>query len=110
MISRLDQLRPDDVVVVWTLDHLSRSLKDLLPIMERIAHAGAGFRSLTEAIDTTTPAGCMLRQMVGSVAEYEWAMIHECTQAGLAGGTGVRLAPAAARHAGRRGAVVDVRP
>src|SRR6266704_5568414 len=64
----LDQLRPRDVVVVWKLNRLSRSLKDLLHIMERIAHAGAGFRSLTEAIDTTTPAGRMLMQMVGSFA------------------------------------------
>ena len=79
----LDQLRPRDVVVVWKLDRLSRSLKDLLHIMERIAHAGAGFRSLTEAIDTTTPAGRMLMQMVGSFAEFERAMIRERTQAGL---------------------------
>ena len=80
----LDQLRPEDVVVVWKLDRLSRSLKDLLHIMERIAQAGAGFRSLTEAIDTTTPAGRMLMQMVGSFAEFERAMIRERTQAGLA--------------------------
>ena len=80
----LDQLRPEDVVVVWKLDRLSRSLKDLLHIMERLAQAGAGFRSLTEAIDTTTPAGRMLMQMVGSFAEFERAMIRERTQAGLA--------------------------
>jgi DNA invertase Pin-like site-specific DNA recombinase len=52
----LDHLRPADVVVVWKLDRLSRSLKDLLHIMEKIGEAGAGFRSLTEHIDTTTPA------------------------------------------------------
>jgi DNA invertase Pin-like site-specific DNA recombinase len=51
--------------------------------MEHIAQAGAGFRSLTEAIDTTTPAGRMLMQMVGSFAEFERAMIRERTQAGL---------------------------
>ena len=50
----LDQLREGDVVVVWKLDRLSRSLKDVLHIMERIGDAGAGFRSITEAIDTTT--------------------------------------------------------
>jgi DNA invertase Pin-like site-specific DNA recombinase len=77
----LDQLRQDDVVVVWKLDRLSRSLKDLLHIMERIEAAGSGFRSLTEAVDTTTPAGRML--MVGSFAEFERAMIRERTQAGL---------------------------
>ena len=78
----LDQLRPADVVVVWKRDRLSRSLKDLLHMMDRIAQAEAGFRSLTEAIDTTTPAGRMLMQMVGSFAEFEWAMIRERTQAG----------------------------
>jgi DNA invertase Pin-like site-specific DNA recombinase len=92
----LDQLRPTDVVVVWKLDRLSRSLKDLLHIMERIAQAEAGFRSLTEAIDTTTPAGRMLMQMVGSCAEFERAMIRERTQAGLA------IARAEGRTGGRR--------
>jgi DNA invertase Pin-like site-specific DNA recombinase len=92
----LDQLRPDDVVVVWKLDRLSRSLKDLLHIMERLTQAGAGFRSLTEAIDTTTPAGRMLMQMVGSFAEFERAMIRERTQAGLA------VARAEGRRGGRR--------
>jgi len=80
----LDQLQRDDVVVVWKLDRLSRSLKDLLHIMERIEAAEAGLRSLTEAVDTTTPAGRMLMQMVGSFAEFERAMIRERTQAGLA--------------------------
>lgn len=79
----LDQLRANDVVIVWKLDRLSRSLKDLLYIMERIEAAGAGFRSLTEAIDTTTPAGRMLMQMVGSFAEFERAMMRERTHAGL---------------------------
>ena len=79
----MDQLRPGDVVVVWKLDRLSRSLKDLLILMERIDKAGAGFRSLTESIDTTTPAGRMMMQMVGSFAEYEREMIRERTQAGL---------------------------
>src|SRR5664279_1855112 len=51
----LDQLRKGDVLVVWKLDPLSRSLRDVLTIMERLAESGSGFRSLTEAIDTTTP-------------------------------------------------------
>lgn len=80
----LRQLREGDVVVVWKLDRLSRSLKDLLHIMEQIGTAGAGFRSLTESIDTTTPAGRMMMQMVGSFAEFERAMIRERTSAGLA--------------------------
>src|ERR1700722_18819675 len=79
----LDQLREGDTLVVWKLDRLSRSLKDVLHIMERIANAGAGFRSLTENIDTTTPAGRMMMQMVGAFAEFERAMIRERTSAGL---------------------------
>ena len=89
----MDQLRSDDVVVVWKLDRLSRSLKDLLILMERIDKAGAGFRSLTESIDTTTPAGRMMMQMVGAFAEFEREMIRERTRAGLQ----------AARSAGRTG-------
>src|SRR5437867_12690784 len=92
----LDQLRKADVLVVWKLDRLSRSLRDVLTIMERLGEAGAGFRSLTEAIDTTTPAGRMLMQMVGSFAEFERAMIRERTQAGLA------VARAQGRIGGRR--------
>ncbi|WP_331377045.1 recombinase family protein [Sinorhizobium chiapasense] len=80
----LDQLRDGDTVVVWKLDRLSRSLKDVLHLMDRMTSAGAGFRSLTEAIDTTTAAGRMMMQMVGSFAEFERAMIHERTTAGLA--------------------------
>ena len=80
----LDQLREGDVIVVWKLDRLSRSLKDLLHLLDRIEAANAGFRSLTESIDTTTPAGRMMMQMVGSFAEFERAMIRERTKAGLA--------------------------
>ena len=69
--------------VVWKLDRLSRSLRDLLSIMEKIQQAGAGFRSLTEAIDTTTPAGRMMMQMVGAFAEFERAMLRERTRGGL---------------------------
>lgn len=92
----LDQLREGDTVVVWKLDRLSRSLKDVLHIMERIAEVGAGFRSVTENINTTTPAGRMMMQMVGSFAEFERAMIRERTSAGLA------AARAEGRVGGRR--------
>ena len=92
----LDHLRPNDIVVVWKLDRLSRSLKDLLHILEKLEAAGAGVRSLTESIDTTTPAGGMMMQMVGSFAEFERAIIRERTSAGLA------EALAAGRIGGRR--------
>src|ERR1700728_1163565 len=79
----LDQLREDDVLVVWKLDRLSRSLRDVLTIMERLTEAKAGFKSLTEAIDTTTPAGRMMMQMVGAFAEFERAMLRERTKVGM---------------------------
>ena len=79
----LDQLRQGDVLVVWKLDRLSRSLKDMLLILEKITEAGAGFRSLTEHIDTTTPAGRMMLQMLGSFAEFERSMVRERTRMGL---------------------------
>ena len=81
---------------------MSRSLKDLLHILEKLDAASAGFRSLTESIDTTTPAGGLMMQMVGSFAEFERAMIRERTSAGLAevraagrgGGRRPKLSPA----------------
>jgi DNA invertase Pin-like site-specific DNA recombinase len=79
----LDQLREGDVLVVWRLDRLSRSLRDVLTIMERIHEAGAGFRSLTEAIDTTTAPGRMMMQIVGAFAEFERSILRERTMAGL---------------------------
>jgi len=79
----LGQLRKGDVLVVWKLDRLSRSLKDVLLLMEKVEQAGAGFRSLTEVIDTTSPGGRMLMQMVGTFAEFERAMLRERTQNGL---------------------------
>jgi DNA invertase Pin-like site-specific DNA recombinase len=79
----IDQLRKGDVLVVWKLDRLSRSLRDVLILMERLGQTKAGFKSLTEAIDTTTPAGRMMMQMVGAFAEFERAMLRERTKAGL---------------------------
>ena len=103
----LDYLRPGDVVVVWKLDRLSRSLRDLLFIMEKLDAAGAGFRSLTESIDTTSPGGRMLMQMLGSFAEFEREMIRERTRAGLdrarregrVGGRRPKLSPEQQREA-----------
>jgi DNA invertase Pin-like site-specific DNA recombinase len=80
----LGQLREGDVLVVWKLDRLSRSLKDLLHILEQVHATGARFRSLTEGVDTTTSAGRMVMQMLGSFAEFERSMVRERTRAGLA--------------------------
>jgi DNA invertase Pin-like site-specific DNA recombinase len=82
----LDHLREGDTVVVWKLDRLTRSLKDLLHILEKIDTAGARFRSVTEAIDTSGPAGRMVMQMLGCFAEFERAMVRERTRAGLKAG------------------------
>jgi DNA invertase Pin-like site-specific DNA recombinase len=79
----LGQLRKGDVLVVWKLDRLSRSLKDVLILMEKISQVGADFRSLTEIIDTTTAGGRMMMQIVGSFAEFERAMLRERTKNGL---------------------------
>ncbi len=98
----LDLIRKSDVLVVWKLDRLSRSLRDVLTILERLDEAKAGFRSLTEAIDTTTPAGHMMMQMVSAFAAFERTMLRERTKAGLdsarregrIGGRPPRLQPA----------------
>lgn len=79
----LGQLRKDDVLVVWKLDRLSRSLKDVHSLMKKIAQAQAGFRSLNEAIDTTSAGGRMMMQIVASFAEFERAMLRERTRSGL---------------------------
>jgi DNA invertase Pin-like site-specific DNA recombinase len=79
----LDQVREGDILVVWKLDRLSRSLKDMLHILEKLTEVGAGFRSLTENVDSTVPAGKMLLSMLGAFAEFERSMIRERTRMGL---------------------------
>jgi DNA invertase Pin-like site-specific DNA recombinase len=80
----LDQLRPDDVVVVWRLDRLGRSLKNLIALVEDLAEKGVGFRSLSESIDTTTASGKLFFSVMGALAEFERDLIRERTNAGLA--------------------------
>src|ERR1700722_7720463 len=83
LLRLLDQMRRGGILIVSRLDRLSRSLRDLLMIMERIKEAEAGFISLTEAIDTTTAPGRMMMQMVGAFAEFERTILRERTKAGL---------------------------
>ena len=109
----LEHLREEDVLVIWKLDRLSRSLKDLLHILERVREAGAGFRSLTEAVDTTTAAGRMMMQMLGSFAEFERSMVRERTRAEIAGQGGspgqIEPAPTARDHSHRSRGLQDSR-
>ena len=80
----IDQLRPGDVVSVTKYDRLSRSLQDLLSIVEAIRAKGAGFRSLAEDIDTTTSAGRLVFHVFASIAQFERERISERTREGLA--------------------------
>lgn len=78
----LASLKPGDVVLVYKIDRLARSLGDLLRILERITAAGATFKSLTEPLETATPVGRMMLQLLGAVAEFERAVIRERCAAG----------------------------
>jgi DNA invertase Pin-like site-specific DNA recombinase len=89
----LDQLRPGDTLVVWKLDRLGRSLRHLVDSVTGLAERGIGFRSLQEAIDTTTPGGKLVFHVFAALAEFERDLIRERTSAGLA----------AARARGRQG-------
>lgn len=79
----LASLKADDTVVITRLDRLSRSLRDLLRILEQIEEAGARLRALNQSIDTSTATGRMMMQMIGVFAEFELAMIRERTREGL---------------------------
>lgn len=83
-------------LVVYKLDRVARSLKDLLGILERLDNAGCGFQSLTEPIDTNTAAGRLMLQMLGAVAEFERSLIRERSMAGQ------RAAMLRGIHCGRR--------
>ena len=89
----LKMLRKEDVLVVWKLDRLARSLKDLVELINELESRQIGFRSLTEAIDTTTAGGRLVFHIFGALAEFEHNLIRERTIAGLA----------AARARGRKG-------
>lgn len=77
-------LRPGDVLVVWKLDRLGRSLPHLIEIVNGLKTAGVGFRSLTEQMDTATPHGELLFHLFGALAQYERALTQERIKAGLA--------------------------
>ena len=80
----IKDLRPGDTLVVWRLDRLSRSIKDLYSRLEAIEAAGAGFRSLTEAFDFTTATGRLILGILAIMAEFERQLTIERTKAGMA--------------------------
>lgn len=83
LAAALDQLRPGDTLVVWRLDRLGRSLRHLIETVTSLDDRGVGFRSLTEAIDTTTTSGRLLFHVFGALAEFERDLIRDRTTAGL---------------------------
>lgn len=93
LAEAFDYVRGGDTLVVWRLDRLGRSLKQLIERVTALESRGVGFRSLTEAMDTTTSGGRLIFHVFGALAEFERAVIRERTLAGLA----------AARARGRMG-------
>lgn len=93
LITALGYLRKGDVLVVWKLDRLARSIKQLIETIEDLETRGIGFISLTEAIDTTTPGGRLVFHVFAALAEFERELIRERTNAGLksAKARGVKL-------------------
>ena len=89
----LEFARSGDTLIVWKLDRLARSMKQLIETVETLRVRGIGVRSLTEALDATTAQGRLVFHMFGALAEFERSLIRERTQAGLA----------AARRVGRTG-------
>lgn len=79
----VEYMRDGDTLVVWKLDRLARSMKQLIETVEGLEERGIGFRSLTEAIDTTTPGGKLVFHVFGALAEFERSIIRERTRAGL---------------------------
>lgn len=93
LVELLTVLRPGDTVIVWRLDRLGRSLKDLIQLVEKLDTINVGLRSLQENIDTTSAGGKLVFHLFGALAEFERNLINERTRAGLA----------AARARGRQG-------
>ena len=79
----LTHLRDGDVLMIWKLDRLGRSLRHLIEVVTDLAQRGIGFQSLQENLDTTTSSGKLVFHMFGALAEFERDLIRERTQAGL---------------------------
>jgi len=79
----IKKLEPGDTLIVWKLDRLGRSLRDLILLLDDLKHRGVKFRSVTEAIDTDTPTGRAMWMMIGLLAELERSLIIERTREGI---------------------------
>jgi len=99
LAQALDFVQPGDILIVWKLDRLGRSLAHLLRIVATLHERQVAFRSLTEGMDTTTPSGELLFQVFGALAQYERALTRERVRAGLA------AAKRRGRHGGRPPAI-----
>ena len=83
LLRCLKKLERGDTLTVWRLDRLGRSLRDLITMLDSLRDRGVKFRSITEVIDTETPTGRVMWQMIGMMAEYEHSLISERTRAGV---------------------------
>ncbi len=83
LLRCMKKLEHGDTLMVWKLDRLGRSLRDLITMLDDLKKRGVKFRSLTEAIDTETPTGRAMWQMIGVLAELERSLISERTRAGV---------------------------
>ena len=96
LTSALSYLRDGDVLAVWRLDRLGRSMPHLIDTIGTLEKRGVGFRSLTESIDTTTPGGRLIFHVFGALGQFERDLIRERTRAGLS------AAAARGRKGGRK--------
>jgi DNA invertase Pin-like site-specific DNA recombinase len=103
-LSMLDVAQPGDIIVVWRLDRLGKSLKHLIETITLLGERGIEIRSLQEQIDTTTSTGKLLFHMVGVMAESERDIIRERTLVGL------EAARARGRKGGRPKAIANIDP
>jgi DNA invertase Pin-like site-specific DNA recombinase len=83
LIDLLDRLRPNDTLIVWKLDRLSRSLRDLIDLVTLLQEKKVGFISLNDSIDTTTAQGRLIFNLFAALSEFERDVIRERTRAGL---------------------------
>ncbi len=99
LAEALAYARRGDVLVVWKLDRLGRSMAHLIEVVRQLDAKGVGFRSLTEGMDTTTPGGVLVFHIFGALAQFERDLIRERTHAGL------KAAEARGRKGGRKPAI-----